>query len=445
MKLSIKELVAASQGKLLAGETPAECFNISTDTRKVSRSDVFLPLKGENFDGHNFINSAVDKGCRAYFTENSYDINKSADFIISVDNTLDAYLNIARYARRKANPAVIAITGSAGKTSTKEFVYSVLSTSFNAHKSYLNHNNEIGLCQTLLSMPESAKYIVIEMGMRGLGEIELLSKYSEPDIAIITNIGTAHIGRMGSIENIAEAKCEITRYLKDSGVFVAFDDDLIKKHYNWNGKKVFYGKDFEIIRQEENLIGFNYSGEYFEIPVIEEYNIINAIAAVEIGKLAEISYENIKKGLLKYAPVGDRGKTITLDNGAKLIVDCYNANPDSLKVSVNSVVKAYKGSKITLVLGEMAELGEYEERFHREAGVFVSELPVNSLVTVGKKAKLIAQSAKNKDLRIKSFMNNTDAAEYLQNNMEKNSVLFFKASRCMKLEEIAEKLQTPEK
>ena len=441
MKLSIKELLETSKGKLLSGETLTECFDISTDTRKINSSNIFLPLKGEFFDGHNFINDAVDNGCKAYFTEKGYDIDKQADFIILVENTLDAYLNAARYIRRKINPTVIAITGSSGKTSTKEFIYSVLSTSFNTHKSYLNHNNEIGLCQTLLSMPESAKYLVIEMGMRGMGEIELLSKYSEPDIAVITNIGTAHIGRMGSIENIAEAKGEITRYLKNSGVFVAFDDDSIKKYCNWDGKKIFYGKDFEITQQEENLTGFSYKNEHFEIPIMGEYNVINALAAIEIGKLAGISYENIKKGLLNYTSVGDRGKIITLNNGAKIVVDCYNANPDSVKVSVNSVIKAYNGSKITLVLGDMAELGEHEEKFHREVGTFISGLAVNSLVTVGEKAKLIAQSAKNKNLHVKSFMNNTDAAEYLQNNMEKGSVLFFKASRCMKLEEIAEKLQ----
>jgi len=441
LKLTVKELLDITKGNLLAGEDLSREFKISTDTRQISDINFYLPLKGQNFDGHTFINDALNKGCRGYFIEKNNNQEESAEYVISVDNTLDAYLNIAHYARMKINPKVIGVTGSSGKTTTKEFLYSVLSTEYHTHKSRLNHNNEIGLCQTLLNMPKNTEYAVIEMGMRGPGEIELLSKYSEPDIAIITNIGTAHIGRLGSIKNIACAKCEIMSYLKKSGTLIAFDDDLIKKYCNRINNKIFYGKEFKITEQQENLTGFIYKDEYYKIPVTGEYNVINAIAAIETGKLAGISYENIKSGLLNYVPVGERGKTVILDEGIKLIIDCYNANPDSVMASIDSVVKTYRSSDIILVLGNMAELGEFEEELHRKVGEFISGLPVKMLLTIGEKAEITAKEVKTKDTKVKSFMTNSQAADYLLNNLKNNTVILFKASRCMKLEEIAEKIQ----
>lgn len=437
MNLKISEILKATGGNLLTAGDLTKTLRISTDTRLIQSNEIFLPIKGENFDGHKFIKQALEKGCAGYFTENPQNPQEQAEFIISVNNTMEAYLDIARFARRKINPKVIGITGSSGKTSTKEFVYSVLATSFNTHKSRLNHNNEIGLCQTLLSMPENTDYTVIEMGMRGPGEIEILSKYSEPDIAIITNVGTAHIGRLGSIENIAKAKCEITAHLKNTGILLAYDDNRIKNFCNWEGEKFFYGKDYQVIKQESNLTEFVYKGENFKIPVMGEYNVTNAIAAIETGEREGICYEKIRQGLMNYAPVGDRGSVINLNNGAKLIVDCYNANPDSVIASISSLVKIYKNSKITLVLGDMEELGEYEAQLHKKVGNFILELPVHSLVTVGEKAKLIAETAKNKNLKVKSFADKAKTAEYLSGRIEKDCILMFKASRSMKLEEIA--------
>ncbi|NLF84417.1 MAG: UDP-N-acetylmuramoyl-tripeptide--D-alanyl-D-alanine ligase, partial [Candidatus Gastranaerophilales bacterium] len=230
MKLSVEKLVEITGGKIVVGEKSACEFGISTDTRTIQKEELFIPLKGENFDGHDFIKAAVEKGCGGFFTEKGLSEVAQRDYkgyVIKVDDALEAYLRIARYARREINPQIVAVTGSAGKTSTKELIFCVLATTFRTHKSALNYNNEIGLCRTLLSMPNDTQYAVVEMGMRGLGEIELLSKYSEPDIAVITNVGTAHIGRLGSIENIAKAKCEITSYLKKGGLFLSHDDKLV--------------------------------------------------------------------------------------------------------------------------------------------------------------------------------------------------------------------------
>lgn len=320
-------------------------------------------------------------------------------------------------------------------------VFSVLAENFKTHKSLLNHNNEIGFCQTLMSMPENTEFLVLELGMRGLGEIELLSKYAEPDFAIITNVGTAHIGRLGSIENIAKAKCEVVKYLNPSGILIAFEDELIKNFCKWNGKKIFYGKNYQILESNENSIKFVYDENEYELAVNGEFNVINSIAAIEIGKLAEISINKIKNGLLKYKPVGERGRVIKLDNNTKIVADYYNANPDSMKASINSVFSTYPDSDITLVLGDMGELGEYEDNLHKEIGKFLSDKHFSQLITVGKKAELIAESVKNINIKIKVCLNNKEASDYLKKNISGKSIILLKASRSMKFEEIAEELQ----
>lgn len=320
-------------------------------------------------------------------------------------------------------------------------IYAVLSENFRTHKSILNHNNEVGLCQTLMSMPEDTEFLVVEMGMRGPGEIELLSEYAEPDIAVITNVGTAHVGRLGSVENIAKAKCEIVKYLTPEGTLVAFDDELIKKFSKGKFKKVYYGKDYQIIETSENSIKFVYDGKEYELPVNGEFNVINSLAAIEVGKLSGIPDKKIRQGLLKYQPVGERGRVINLDSGVKLIADYYNANPDSMKASINSVISTYPDSNITLVLGDMRELGELEDKLHKEIGSYLSGLSFYQLVTVGDKAKLTAEAVKNKNIKINSFNNNKYAADFLRKTLKHNDVVLLKASRFMKFEEIADELQ----
>lgn len=320
-------------------------------------------------------------------------------------------------------------------------VFAVLSEKFRTHKSLLNHNNEIGLCQTLMSMPEDTEFLIVEMGMRGLGEIELLSKYAEPDFAVITNVGTAHIGRLGSIENIAKAKCEIVKHLNTTGTLVAYDDELIKNFCEWRGSKILYGKEYKILETTETSIKFLYNENEYELAVNGEFNVINSIAAIEIGKLAGISNEKIRHGLLKYQIVGERGRIINLENGTKIIADYYNANPDSMKASINSVLSTYPDSDITIVLGDMGELGDYEDQLHREIGEFLSDKHFFQLITVGKKAELIAESVKNSAIKIKNFINNKEASDYIKNNLSVNAIILLKASRSMKFEEIAEELQ----
>lgn len=437
----IKEIIEITGAELLVSTDISGKFSISTDTRTIAGNDIFLPLLGQNFDGHNFINTALEKGVRGFFIDKNHkNINTAnAQFILLVDDTLEAYLKLANSRRHKIYPQVIAITGSSGKTTTKEMVYSVLSQQFRTYKSQLNHNNEVGLCQTLLNMPEDTEYLVVEMGMRASGEIELLSKYAEPDTAIITNIGTAHIGRLGSIENIAKAKCEITKYLKDT--LIAHDDELIRNNMNWNGKAIFYNLDrAKITKINSEGSQFVYKDDAYELNVAGEYNIVNSLAAIEAGLLAGISPSKISQGLSEYRPIINRWQVNELPNNIKLINDSYNANPDSVKAAINAILSSYPQNKAVLVLGDMAELGEHEEDLHKQIGNFLNDKPIYELVTVGDKASLIAKAVKNEKIKQKTFTKNDEAVKYLLENLEENSVILLKASRCMAFENIAEGL-----
>ena len=229
--MKIKELIKATNAKVIKEIDENLEVNLSTDTRTIKDGDFYLPLKGASFDGEKFIPQALEKGAVGAFCT-------GIDGNLQVENTLTAYLELANYRRKKLNFKVVAITGSSGKTTTKELVASTLSAKFKTFKTPLNHNNEIGFCQTIFETPDDTEVLVLEMGMRGLGEIELLSKYSEPDITIISNVGTAHIGRLGSRENIAKAKCEIVKYQRGN-VFIAHDDELIKKTVEFDGEKIY--------------------------------------------------------------------------------------------------------------------------------------------------------------------------------------------------------------
>lgn len=446
MKFQINDIIEATGGKLLKSLNISGKFTISTDTRSIKPEEIFMPIVGANFDGHEFIQQAIDKGCRGYFVDKDHkNINmQSAKFIIQVDNTLEAYLKLANFYRKKIAPIVIAVTGSSGKTTVKEMIFSAISSQYKTHKSKLNHNNEMGLCQTLIAMPDNTEVLVVEMGMRGLGEIELLSKYAEPDIAVITNAGTAHLGRLGTIENIAKAKCEIAKYLHKEGTLIAFEQEIIKNNANWSGKTIFYSLNspyLQVIEKNENYSVFVYKNNEYKINVAGEFNILNAVAAIEVALLTGVTPENIKKGLIEYKPIDNRGQIFTIKNNIKVINDSYNANPESMKASIKSVLDSYPNSKITLVLGDMGELGDYEEKMHREVGSFISDKPFHCLITVGKKAEFIAQEVKNTSVISKAFNNIDEAVEYLLKNVENNSVIFLKASRAMAFDKISEQLK----
>ncbi len=434
MKFKLDEIINCTGAQILYQKDISGEFEISTDTRKLKKGNIYLPLRGENYDGHNFIDKALEVGAKGYFTQDKFKVNKNADFVLYVENSLVAYLKLANYIRNKINPKVIAITGSSGKTTTKEMLFSVLSTTYKTHKTYLNHNNEIGLCQTMFTMSEDCEAVVVEMGMRNLGEIELLSSYCNPDIGIITNIGSAHVERLGNLKNIALAKCEIAAGLKKDGVFISPDSTRIKENLNFDGEKIFTKyNDVSNVEISISHSKFRYEGIDFELNVEGDYNIENALLVIEAAKKLNIPIQNIQKGLLGYKPIEKRWEVSEI-KGLTFINDSYNANPESMKAVLKTFLSVYK-PPLVLVLGNMGELGKDEIAYHKEIGEFLCAYENVKLLTVGNLAKYILR---NSTLEGVEFETNFECAKYIIDNIEKGTTILLKASRAMKFEEIIE-------
>ena len=426
--MKIKDLIETTGAKVLKETDENLEVHISTDTRTIQKGDFYLPLKGATFDGEKFITDAMNKGAVGSFCT-------GLDGTLQVNDTLEAYLKLANSRRNKLNPKVIAITGSSGKTTTKELVSSVLSEKFKTFKTPLNHNNEIGLCQTIFGMPDDTEVLILEMGMRGLGEIELLSKYSEPDISIITNVGTAHIGRLGSKENIAKAKCEIVKYQRGN-IFIAHDDELIRKTVEFSGKKIFYSiKDVKIIEQTANYSKFEYKKNNYELNAGGNYNIENALSAINAGLELGLNIEEIQNGLKKYSPIEKRWEAVEA-GGYKIINDSYNANPESMRAFADTIFSLYKD--YVLVLGDMGELGEREAEYHKELGRYINKhsgLSKDAIIlSVGKLSKNITNEITN--CTAKHFDTIEQCINWIKDNINKDRTLFLKASRSMKFENI---------
>ena len=433
MKLRVDEILQACKGELIKNVNEENMeFTFSTDTRCIKKGDIYIPLKGAKFDGENFIDTAVANGASGCLTTKD---DADAPLVIKVKNTLEAYMNICQFYKEKLNVFTVGITGSSGKTTTKEMLYSVLSEKFKTYKTFSNHNNEIGFCETINTMPEDTELVIIEMGMRGLGEIELIAKHAGCDIGIITNAGSAHIGRLGSLDNIAKAKCELTKYIKPDGEFIALNQDRIKKFSEFKGETVYYSSDdVKISEQKPGYIKFSYRNSEYELNVEGIYNVENSLAAIETGKKLKLTEAQIKAGLKNYHPIEKRWEIQDV-NGYKFINDSYNANPDSMKASVSTFMELYPESVV--ILGDMGELGEQETALHREVGKFLAAKPHNSsFLTVGSLAEETGEELKQEGFDVKSFSSNCEAARYILENVNVGTTIFLKASRSMKFEEI---------
>lgn len=441
MMFKLDEIIEASGAELVKNTSERDDFKISTDTRKINKGELYLPLKGTSFDGENFLADAVGKGAAGCFiTKDFYPEN--AEVVLRVKDTLSAYLSLARFLRRKYNPKTIAITGSSGKTTTKEIVYSVLSKKFKTHKTFSNHNNEIGFCETLMNMPEDCEVLIVEMGMRGPGEIELLSKFAEPDFAVITNVGTAHLGRLGSLDNIAKAKCEIVKYLKKDGTFIAQNNERIRKFVQFDGEKIYYSlNDVEIHERKPSYSKFLYNALKYELNVEGDYNVENSLAAINLGLKLGMSYDEIRSGLASYRPIEKRWEMQNV-RGYKIINDSYNANPDSMKAAVSTFLRHYENPVV--VLGDMGELGGMEDELHKSVGDYLAGLDYGKgakYLTVGKLAGEIGEELENKGLFVKNFENNEQVSNYIIDSIDAGATIFLKASRNMKFEEIIDQLK----
>lgn len=440
MMFKLDEILKATGAELIKNSSKSDDYSISTDTRTIKTGEIYLPLKGASFDGENFLANAIEAGaCGCFITKDFYPEN--AQLVLKVNDTLKAYLQLANFYRHKKNPIVVAITGSSGKTTTKEIIYSVVSEKFKAHKTFSNHNNEIGFCQTVLSMPDDCEVLIIEMGMRGFGEIELLSRYAEPDFAIITNAGSAHIGRLGSLDNIAKAKSEIVSHLKGSGTFISQNNERIKKFVEFKGEKIYYSlDDVDIVERRRGYSKFIYQNKEYELNVEGDYNVENSLSAINLGYKLGMTYEEIHRGLLAYKPIEKRWEAQNIA-GYNIINDSYNANPESMKASVSTFVRLYENPVV--ILGDMGELGESEVELHRGVGEYLAKVsPKNTtFLCVGHLAENIGIPLVDARFNVKNFENNDEVSKYLLANIGAGNTIFLKASRSMKFEEIIEKIK----
>ncbi len=444
-EIKASDILKATGGTLVFGDADASVCAISTDSRTVSTDALFIPLKGERFDGHSFLSDVCKSGVGGYIF--SEDVSFfDCPFAIRVDDTSEALLNLASFYRKRFDIPFVALTGSVGKTTTKELLASVLSKKYNTHYTKGNFNNNIGVPLTLFGLLKDNEAAVIEMGMSNFGEIEVLSKCVLPDIAIITNIGTSHIEFLGSQEGILKAKSEIFSGLKDGGKVILNGDDpyLITLKNSLSKFDVCYigidNKDCDYvatdISTDETGCTFKVNDKAYSINLAGIHNIYNALCAIAVGEMLGLNHSQISDGLALYRADGIRQNIISV-NGYKLINDCYNSSPQSLVASLK-VLSDVKAKRRIAVLGDIAELGERAEELHRSVGKALKDMCVDVLITVGNHSSFIADEAKNKEHY--HFENSDLCAAFLKTFVKKDDALLVKGSRCMKMETISEKL-----
>jgi len=427
-------------------------YSISTDSREVGEKCLFFAIKGEKFDGHDFVRVSAEKGMSAYVCQYIPEGCEQYSVVV-VSDVILALGALAREYKSRFDILTVAVTGSVGKTTTKEFIYSVLSQKYKTVKTQGNHNNHIGLPMTLFSIDESTECAVIEMGMSSRGEIEYLSGIACPDIAVITNVGTSHIERLGSREQIALAKLEILCGLKENGVlFVNGDEPLL----DIDRPKIKIGRD----PSSDFSVDHTYEGEYgcsFDIvtrdilyesvviPAFGEHNVMNACFAFAVGKWIGMGEYEIRRGLLSYHTTGMR-QNVYNKKGRTVIEDCYNASPESMMASIKVLADMAKreNKRAVAVLGNMLELGEYSAEGHRRVGAFLALSGISMLVTFGADASEIARAASDFGAdkeKIFMFENTEDIigiSEFVLKNTDENDIILFKGSRGVRLERVIE-------
>ncbi len=419
-----------------------EISGISTDSRTVKEDEVFLCLVGERFDAHDFLK---DIKCAAAICEREVG---ELDFpIIPTASTLEALGKIAKYHAEKAKLGVVlSLTGSVGKTTTKEFCALVLSEKFKTRKTEGNLNNHIGVPKTLLSLSEGDEALVCEMGMSARGEISYLTGLVKSDIAIITNIGHSHIENLKTRENIALAKLEILEGLKSDGVLLVNGDEPLLENITTDARviRVGFSEKCEVrattVKTFSDRVEFTASvlGESVRtsLPCAGRHNVYNALFALAVAKLANIPLSDAVSALGKYTPTGMRQKTYE-KNGVLVVADCYNAGIESMCASLEALCDI-SGERVSVaVLGDMLELGTSSEELHRKVGKKAAECHLDALFAFGNDARFIALEAKALGVGdVRFFEDKKSCAEALGEYINKNSAILFKASRSMKCEEI---------
>ena len=456
-RIYVEDIVRECNGELIIGDPKKECIDFCKDTRLIKENDVYIGIKGENFDGNKFYDKAFDNGASVCILDNieDIDINKYKDkTIIKVEDSIIALGKIAAYKRSLYNIPVIAVTGSVGKTSTKDMIASVLETKYNVLKTKGNLNNNIGVPLTILELKKH-DCLIVEMGMNHLNEISYLTKIAKPTIAVITNIGTAHIGNLGSRENILKAKLEILEELDENGVlFINNDNDLLHKEYN-NLKNKYEVKtigidnasDYIAYNIKEDITGSIFTikdndiEENIQVNVATRPFIYNSLMGYAIGKELNIENDLIKKGISNLKLTAHRLEKKINKRGVTIIDDTYNASYDSMKSALELLGKS--NNRKIAILGDMLELGDYTEEIHRKIGEDVVNNNIDILITVGNFSLYIKDEALKKGFNkdnIYSFEKQEDTYNLLNNILKEGDLVLVKGSHAINLNKLVEEM-----
>jgi len=440
--------IAAMTGGRLLGNGEAECSGFFIDSRRVTPGALFTAIRSQKADGHSYIGAAFEAGAAAVLSQEEYSAPQGRAVIV-VDDTQKALMRLGGAWRDRFSIPVIGVTGSVGKTTTKEFIYAVLSSRFKTCRTEGNLNNELGLPLSLLSLEEGDEAAVFEMGMSGFGEIATMAAAARPSIGVITNIGTAHIEMLGSRENIRAAKLEITQGMApDSILLLNADEPLLWKKRGKMGsiKTLFYGIDNKeadltakhIVQGDESM-KIEIRGMFgleCTVPAVGRHNVYNVLAAAFCGRLLGLRRAEIAKGLMSFKGAAMR-QNIMKKGGVTVIDDCYNANPDSMRAAI-SVLCSGEGRKIA-VLGDMLELGDYARTAHEEIGAFCAANGVDMLAARGSSASVYAEGfvkAGGSPENARVFKDDEQTAAFLKEFVNKGDRVLFKGSRSTRMENV---------
>jgi UDP-N-acetylmuramoyl-tripeptide--D-alanyl-D-alanine ligase len=460
--LMIKEILNATKGELLKGELQDSIIGVKIDSRKIIPGDLFVPIKGEIHDGHIFIEDAINKGCTAIlisdktFLENNKYEEYLGSFIL-VNNPVKAIQNISAYYLSQFNIKKIAVTGSTGKTTTKDMLYAILCKDFSAVKNFGNYNNELGLPLSIFNIEDKHQVGIFEMGMSSLGEIDLMADILRPDIALITNIGLSHIEHLGTKDNILKAKMEVANYFNSSGILIINgDDELLReisndesRNHNENAFKIISvgltsGCDVKISdvdSSKENMVSFelNIKDEikYFELAASGAHNANNAAMALTCAALLGMYLNGLEEVLRNYEAT-DKRLNIFNAQGIKIIDDTYNASPDSMKAALD-VLASYKSKRKVAILGDMFELGINSQDFHQEILDYTEKLGIDLTLCIGEYFTKCCQDKSHIEENQKKLIWFNDKEElkvFLTNEILEDDVVLVKGSRGMTMEKI---------
>lgn len=451
---SFNTIVGWVNGETTAEEvSPMEVAGVSTDTRTIQKGNLYVPLVGENFNGHDFVEAAISNGASGTLWQKNQPNPPTDVPLIYVEDTLLALQSLAKNYLASLSTKVIGITGSNGKTTTKDMVTSVLATTYKVQKTEGNYNNHIGLPLTILRLEEDAEIAVLEMGMSGRGEIELLSTIATPDAAIITNIGESHLQDLGSREAISEAKFEITTGLQENGTLVIHGDEPLLTEKVTNS--LFTIKTFGSsrsndyypvqIEQKSNGTYFTMNEEKeteFFIPVLGKHNINNALSAIAIAVQFDVPIPSIKKGLEMIKLTGMRTELLQGKDGVAVINDAYNASPTSMRAAIELLQDLKNYKKKIVVLGDMLELGDNEETFHYEVGQGININEIDYVITFGQLGRKIAEGARENfsGNNVFAYDDKQELIAKLVDVVAAGDIVLVKGSRGMKLEEVVHAL-----